>query len=83
MNKIFEVADLVIGVGYDMVECAPLKWNVRPDIKIIHIASEPADVNKRYQPDVELVGDISNSLQKILNITEREEEPIFALQLKE
>ena len=74
VNKIFEVADLVIGVGYDMVECAPSKWNVRPGTKIIHIACEPADVNKRYQPDVELVGDISNSLQKILNITEREEE---------
>lgn len=83
VNKIFEVADLVIGVGYDMVECAPSKWNVRPGTKIIHIACEPADVNKRYQPDVELVGDISNSLQKILNITEREEEPVFALQLKE
>ena len=54
-----------------------------PGTKIIHIACEPADVNKRYQPDVELVGDISNSLQKILNITEREEEPVFALQLKE
>lgn len=83
VNKIFEVADLVIGVGYDMVECAPSKWNVHPGTKIIHIACEPADVNKRYQPDVELVGDISNSLQKILNITEREEEPVFALQLKE
>ena len=83
VNKIFEEADLVIGVGYDMVECAPSKWNVRPGTKIIHIACEPADVNKRYQPDAELVGDISNSLQKILNITEREEEPVFALQLKE
>ena len=82
VNKIFEEADLVIGVGYDMVECAPSKWNVHADTKIIHIASEPADVNKRYQPDVELVGDISNSLRKIMNITTREEEPEFALQLK-
>ena len=83
VNKIFEAADLVIGVGYDMVECAPSKWNVRSDVKIIHIASELADVNKHYQPDVELIGDISNSLKKILNITSREEEPVFALQLKE
>ncbi len=81
-NKIFEVADLVIGVGYDMVEYAPLKWNVRPDTKIIHIACKPADVNKRYQPNVELVGDISNSLRKILKITSREVEPDFALKLK-
>ena len=82
VNKIFEVADLVIGVGYDMVESAPSKWNVRSDTRIIHIASEPADVNKRYQPDVELVGDISDSLQKILEITVREKEPEYALQLR-
>lgn len=82
VNKMFEVADLVIGVGYDMVEYAPSKWNVLPDTKIIHIASEPADVNRRYQPNVELVGDIANSLRKILTITSREDEPEFALKLK-
>lgn len=82
VNKMFEVADLVIGVGYDMVEYAPSRWNVLPDTKIIHIASEPADVNRKYQPNVELVGDIANSLRKILNITSREDEPEFALKLK-
>ena len=83
VNQIFEHADLVIGVGYDMVECAPSKWNVNPNTKIIHIAAELADVNIRYQPTVELIGDISDSLQKILAIATREDEPTFALKLRE
>ena len=46
------------------------------------IAKMPADVNKIYQPNVKLVGDISNSLRKILKITSREVKPDFALKLK-
>lgn len=82
VNQIFEHADLIIGVGYDMVECAPSKWNTHPDTPIVHIAAEPADVNGHYQPTVELIGDISDSLKKILEITSRSEEPTFALQLR-
>ena len=52
-NKILEEADLVIAVGYDIVECAPAKWGARPDMTILHIDNAPADVNKRYQPAVE------------------------------
>ena len=54
---------MVSGVGYDMVELLRHP-NGMIRYEIIHIASEPADVNKRYQPDVELVGDISNSLRE-------------------
>ena len=66
VNQLFDRADLIIAIGYDIVECAPAKWGARPDRTILHIDTAPADVNKRYQPAVEVVGDISESLYEIL-----------------
>ena len=66
VNQLFDRADLVIAIGYDIVECAPAKWGARPDMTILHIDNAPADVNKRYQPAVEVVGDISESIYEIL-----------------
>ena len=50
VNQVFDRADVVIAIGYDIVECAPAKWGARPDMTIVHIDNAPADVNKRYQP---------------------------------
>ena len=64
-NIALEKADLVIAVGYDIVEFAPRRWNADSDHKIIHIDARATHVNKLYQPDVEVVGDISTSLAQI------------------
>ncbi len=50
---------------------------------IVHIDSAPADVNKRYQPAVEVVGNISESLYEILRCAHRTGEPEFALALRQ
>ncbi len=55
-NKIMEEADLVIAVGYDIVEYAPAKWNPEGKIDIVHVDMRPAHINKLYQPEVEVVG---------------------------
>ena len=75
--------DVVIAIGYDIVECAPAKWGARENMTIVHIDSAPADVNKRYQPAVEVVGDISESLYEILRCAHRTGEPEFALALRQ
>lgn len=64
-NIAIEKADLVIAVGYDIVEYAPSKWNGNADHKIIHVGARPPHVNKLYQADVEVVGDISISLEQL------------------
>ena len=69
----FDMADLVIGVGYDLVECAPKKWHTHDDMKIINIAGLPADVNQQYEPDVEVVGDLSDSIYQILRTARRDD----------
>ena len=82
VNQVFDRADVVIAIGYDIVECAPAKWGARPDMTIVHIDNAPADVNKRYQPAVEVVGDISESVYEILRCARRGTEPEFALELR-
>lgn len=47
-NKIMEEADLVIAVGYDIVEYAPAKWNPEGKIDIVHVDMRPAHINKLY-----------------------------------
>jgi acetolactate synthase-1/2/3 large subunit len=62
----FDRADLIISVGYDLVEYAPARWNPGGSKRIIHIDTQPAEVDAAYQPEVELVGDIGESLPRLL-----------------
>lgn len=81
-NKILDMADLVIAIGYDIVEFAPGKWNAGGKHKIIHIDQRSAHINMLYQPEVQVVGDISYSLQQIKFRCEEKEEPEEILNLK-
>lgn len=81
-NKIMEAADLVIAIGYDIVEYAPAKWNPSGTVDIVHVDTRPAHINKLYQPEVEVVGDIADSLIQIARRTSRRDEPEQALELK-
>ena len=62
----FDRADLVICVGYDLVEYAPSSWDPGGDKPIIHIDTQPAEIDAAYRPAVELVGDIDGSLARLL-----------------
>jgi acetolactate synthase-1/2/3 large subunit len=62
----FDRADLVVCVGYDLVEYAPSRWNPDGTKRIIHIDTQPAEVDAGYQPEVELVGDIDGTLRRLL-----------------
>mgnify|MGYP002225290092 FL=1 len=55
----------------------------RGEHKIIHIDQRPAHINMLYQPEVEVVGDISYSLQQILYRSDAKEEPEEFLKLRE
>jgi len=62
----FDRADLVVSVGYDPVEYAPASWNADGRKPIIHIDTQPAEVDASYIPRVELIGDIQDSLRRLL-----------------
>ncbi len=61
----FEESDLVICVGYNMVEWAPAAWNIGIVKKIVHINSAPAEVDQHYLPEVEMVGSIPALIAQI------------------
>jgi len=62
----FDRADLVVSVGYDLVEYAPARWNPDGRKRIVHIDTQPAEVDAGYQPEVELIGDIEGTLRRLL-----------------
>jgi acetolactate synthase-1/2/3 large subunit len=62
----FDRADLVICVGYDLVEYAPSSWNPGSDKRIIHVDTQPAEIDAAYRPEVELIGDIDGTLRRLL-----------------
>ncbi len=55
-------ADLIITLGYDMVEYHPHLWNPGGGKEIIHIDFLPAEIDRNYHPRCELVGDVAHSL---------------------
>ena len=61
----FEDADVVIAIGYDLVEHAPSHWNPRSDKKIVVVDSQPAEIDEYFQPEVELVGDIYHVITRL------------------
>jgi acetolactate synthase-1/2/3 large subunit len=60
-----EQADLVIAMGYDIVEWHPTHWNTGVEKRILHIDLTPAEVDTKYRPHVEVVGDIAAALWAI------------------
>ncbi|MCH8028554.1 MAG: acetolactate synthase large subunit [Candidatus Dadabacteria bacterium] len=61
----FDQADVVITVGYDLVEYSPSRWNPDRDKKIVHIDMSPAEVDANYVVAVGVLGDIAISLEEI------------------
>jgi acetolactate synthase-1/2/3 large subunit len=61
----FDRADVVICVGYDIVEYHPYLWHKTRDRKIIHIDTRPAEVDASYIVAAGIVGDISESLKEL------------------
>jgi acetolactate synthase I/II/III large subunit len=61
VHRVIENADLIINVGHDVVEKPPffMKHGGR---KVIHINFNPAAVDPVYFPQLEVVGDIANSI---------------------
>jgi len=59
---VIDDADLVITLGFDMVEYHPHLWNPQGDKRIIHADFLPAEIDRYYNPEVELIGELSHTL---------------------
>jgi acetolactate synthase-1/2/3 large subunit len=61
-------ADLVIAVGYDFVEWSPSLWNPKRDKVVVHVDSIAAELDGHYQPSVEVVGELDESLSALAEL---------------
>lgn len=62
---VVEEADVIITMGYDMVEYPPESWHTNNDTKIVHIDFIPAEVDADYVPEVEVVGDLALAISQL------------------
>jgi acetolactate synthase-1/2/3 large subunit len=65
---VFSRADLVLAIGYDLVEYAPKNWNPKLDKKVIHIDFTTSEVDLHYVPEVEIISDIRETLELLQRI---------------
>lgn len=65
INHAMDKCDVVITVGYDLVEYSPSFWNANMDKAIVHIDFLPAEVDIHYTVAVDVVGDIADALWQL------------------
>jgi acetolactate synthase-1/2/3 large subunit len=64
VHRVVDRADLIINVGHDVVEKPP--FFMRPNgVRVIHVNFESAAVDPVYFPQLEVIGDIANSIWQI------------------
>ncbi|HEY6567661.1 MAG TPA: acetolactate synthase large subunit [Actinomycetota bacterium] len=59
-------ADVVVAVGYDLVEYSPSRWNPAGDKQIIHIHRTVAEVDEHYTLEVGVQGNIAETLDALV-----------------
>ena len=62
IEDVFGRADLIIAIGYGLVEYAPKNWNPKLNKRIIHIDFTSSEVDLHYVPEIEVVSDIRESI---------------------
>jgi acetolactate synthase-1/2/3 large subunit len=69
----FANADVIICIGYDLVEYHPYLWHPTRDRTLIHIDTAHAEVDAYYSVKLGVIGNIGLSLDRIADQTKRHE----------
>ena len=64
VHRAIEAADVIINVGHDVIEKPPF-FMKRGGADVIHVSSKTAEVDPVYFPQIEIIGDIANSVWQI------------------
>ncbi|HEN7445410.1 TPA: acetolactate synthase AlsS [Streptococcus agalactiae] len=65
-DMLLKRADLVIAIGYDPIEYEARNWNAEISARIIVIDVEQAEIDTYFQPERELIGDMTHTLDLLL-----------------
>tara|TARA_Y100000589_G_scaffold330484_1_gene380236 strand:+ start:1915 stop:3603 length:1689 start_codon:yes stop_codon:yes gene_type:complete len=80
INGAINKSDLIIAIGYDLVEFSPSAWNKVGDKKIIHIDFLPAEIDSSYPVSVDVVSDVADAMWQIneeINKSHGDKLPLF------
>ena len=77
--KAVDDADLIITLGFDMVEYHPQLWNDKKDNRILHIDFLPAEIDEHYHPETEVIGDLAHALWMLNEKTDADGLPEYDL----
>ncbi len=61
----FEDADVVLAVGFDLVEHSPEHWNPKGDKRIICIDTTSVEVDSHFLTEIDLIGDMDTILRRL------------------
>ncbi|MDK4463895.1 acetolactate synthase AlsS [Enterococcus faecium] len=87
-DMLLKRSDLVIAIGYDPIEYEARNWNAEKDARIVVIDEAPAEIDPFMQPERELIGDISATLDLLTGslepqqVSEDAKEYLASLQAK-
>ena len=71
----FDRADVIICVGYDMIEYHPHLWHPEKHAQLLHIDETPAEVDEHYILAAGVIGDVGESLKQIGELARPQHEP--------
>ena len=85
LHRAIAHSDLILNVGHDVVEKPPFFMHVDDGRTVIHVNFRTAEVDPVYFPQVEVVGDIANSVWQIKQALTAQEHWDFSyfLQIRE
>jgi acetolactate synthase-1/2/3 large subunit len=81
LHRAIEKADVIINVGHDVVEKPPFFMR-HGNLKVIHVNFNSASVDPVYFPQLEMIGDIANSIWQLNENLEPQSHWDFAYFLK-
>ena len=64
VHEAFEQADLIILVGFDLIEFEPRFWNVG-QAKVAYLGESPCDNKQGFSPNLQVVGDLRETLNML------------------
>src|SRR5437763_902830 len=79
----FDDADVVVTVGYDLVEHGPEHWNPNGDKQIVVIDKVAAEIDEFYLPAVELVVEIPHVCWRLTRACRQDPSPGGSSRLRE
>jgi acetolactate synthase I/II/III large subunit len=65
MRVAFEASDLVILIGFDLMEFEAPYWNYGTPKKVAYIGAAPCETSPRFTPDLQVLGDVRRALTSL------------------